>query len=242
MAFNQSSESPLSATVQRIFAEEIEAVGGTVSDAIEAGGWSFLRSVLPATRDVQPKDRLQAGVALRSSELEAWVHPYVFRQVCSNGAIFAHAIQSYHLADLDLRSPDEREALIREAVQVCRAPEAFEGAVAGMRAAMGQTVEERHALEIASMMINLTRSPGHRSGAADRRLFEMVMRITEGFQQQPVRTRYTLMNAVTATARDTREPALRWRLEELGGAIASGLMPKNPRMPHRAEVRDAVTV
>ena len=33
------------------------------------------------------------------------------------------------------------------------------------------------------------------------------------------------MNAVTATARDTRDPDLRWRLEEFGGGIPALLKP-----------------
>jgi hypothetical protein len=38
----------------------------------------------------------------------------------------------------------------------------------------------------------------------------------------PRDSRYNLMNVVTATARDTRDPETKWRLEELGGAIAAG--------------------
>jgi hypothetical protein len=38
------------------------------------------------------------------------------------------------------------------------------------------------------------------------------------------------MNAVTSVARDTRDPETRWRLEELGGAIAARL----PRAPKAA--------
>ena len=33
------------------------------------------------------------------------------------------------------------------------------------------------------------------------------------------------MNAVTSVARDTREPELRWRLEELAGGIAAHIEP-----------------
>jgi hypothetical protein len=40
------------------------------------------------------------------------------------------------------------------------------------------------------------------------------------------RSGYALMNAVTSVARDTRDPELRWRLEEFGGGIAAHLEPE----------------
>jgi hypothetical protein len=242
MAFNLSSEWPMAATIRGIFTEEIEAAGGTVSDAIESEGWSFLRSVLPATSDVQPGDKLRAGVALRASEQELWVHPYVFRKVCSNGAIFAQAIQSRHVTDLDVLPSDEAEVLIREAVQSCCVSEAFEGAVAGMRAAIGQTAEEHLALRTVSLLINLTRFPGPRGTQADRELLRTVMDIADRFRRQEDRSRYALLNAVTATARDTRAPAVRWRLEELGGALAAIPAPRGPLRPERAAIEETILV
>ena len=232
MAFNLASEWPFATTVRRIFTEEIEAAGGTVSDAVEGGGWTFLRSVLPATHDIQPGDRLRAGVALRASEQELWVHPYVFRKVCSNGAIFAQAIQSRHVADLDALPADEAETLIRDAVESCCVPEAFEGAVAGMRAAVGETAEEQLALRTVSLLISMSRSRGAAGTQADQELLRSVMEIVDRFRRQEDRSRYSLLNAVTATARETRTPAVRWRLEELGGALGDG-----PRTPTTVSAR-----
>jgi hypothetical protein len=37
------------------------------------------------------------------------------------------------------------------------------------------------------------------------------------------------MNAVTSVARDTRDPELRWRLEELGGGVPIAVRPRSPR-------------
>src|SRR4051794_23479191 len=81
-----------------IFAEEIAAAGGSVSETFAEGTCLFARSVLPGTRDVRAGDSVQGGVALRAAEEDIWVHPYIFRQVCRNGAIRAHAIQTRHLA------------------------------------------------------------------------------------------------------------------------------------------------
>ncbi len=41
-------------------------------------------------------------------------------------------------------------------------------------------------------------------------------------------SRFGLMNAVTSVARDTSDPEMRWRLEELGGAIPAGQHPIPP--------------
>jgi hypothetical protein len=60
-------------------------------------------------------------------------------------------------------------------------------------------------------------------------------RIMDQFFREPDRTRFSLTNAVTAVARDTRDPETRWRLEELGGAIAAGKTPNpSPRKPGKA--------
>jgi hypothetical protein len=47
----------------------------------------------------------------------------------------------------------------------------------------------------------------------------MVRDILRRYEQGQDRSRFGLMNAVTSAARDTRDPELRWGLEELGGGI-----------------------
>jgi hypothetical protein len=49
--------------------------------------------------------------------------------------------------------------------------------------------------------------------------------ILERFFREPDRSRFALMNAVTSVARDTADPELRWRLEEMGGGIPVGRAP-----------------
>jgi hypothetical protein len=55
------------------------------------------------------------------------------------------------------------------------------------------------------------------------------------FASEGDRSGFGLMNAVTATARDTADPELRWRLEELGGGVAAL---RRPQMPPDSEARD----
>ena len=63
-----------------------------MTDTFDDGERLFVRSVVPQRRGRSgPTTGLQGGVALRASGGDVWVHPYVFRLVCTNGAIMAHA-------------------------------------------------------------------------------------------------------------------------------------------------------
>ncbi|HLQ44081.1 MAG TPA: hypothetical protein VK137_05070, partial [Planctomycetaceae bacterium] len=123
------------ATVAEVFAEEITSRSGVVLDTVQDGTRLFTRSILPSVREVLPDDKLQGGVALRGTESEVWLHPYVFRIVCSNGAIMAHALQTQHLTELDQQDPDDADAALREAIQACCAAEAFATSVREFRTA-----------------------------------------------------------------------------------------------------------
>jgi hypothetical protein len=49
------------------------------------------------------------------------------------------------------------------------------------------------------------------------------------------------MNAITTTARETRDPETKWRLEELGGAVAAGIEPETtPTLSARRRARSQV--
>src|ERR1043166_3199788 len=121
------------AEASAIFAEEIQAAGGHVSDKFDDGRRLFVRSILPWVKEVRARDGVQGGVALRATEHELSVHPYVFRKVCSNGAIMAQAIQSQHIDEFASLSAPEATWAVRSAVQACCAEEAFTVAVGQMR-------------------------------------------------------------------------------------------------------------
>ncbi len=204
------------ASVSEVFREEITARSGVVNDAFHDATRLFARSVLPGVEEVRPGDRLQGGVALRATESDIWLHPYVFRQVCSNGAIMAHSLRTRHLTELDLRDPWDAEAALREAIQDCCEAEAFTESVREFRSAT--EVKADLALNLLSLL--------SRSGLQN--TSGLLCQIMDQFFGEPDRTRFGLTNAVTAVARGTRDPETRWRLEELGGAIAAGLMPSPP--------------
>ncbi len=196
--------------IATIFAEEIVAQGGSVTDTFDDGARLFLRAVLPAEQEVKRGDRLQGGVALRATDDDVWVHPYVFRQVCSNGAIIARATQTLHIEQADFSAAFGEEELagaIRDAVRDCCAPEAFDTAADAMRSSVHSPIDM--AVTMASM---LARLPEAIRGELIDSIFHDLVRGAD-------RSRFALTNAVTAVARDTRDPEARWKLEVLGGSI-----------------------
>jgi hypothetical protein len=191
-------------------ADEIAAAGGTVSDTFDDGRNLFLRSILPWVEEVRPKDKLQGGVALRATEQEVWVHPYVFRQVCRNGAIIAHAIETEHIEQFDCLTETEATLAVQTGVRACCVEDAFTVAVGQIRVA---------AMSEADLVLNV---------------LPMISRLPAQVQDQILRqfvgdgdqSTFGFMNAITAVARDTRDPDLRWRMEELGGGVGATLCPK----------------
>src|SRR5258708_34355995 len=73
--------------IHDLFTQEITRARGTVSDTFDDEKHLFLRAILPDVREVRPRDQMQGGVALRATEQEIRVHPYLFRQVCRHAAI-----------------------------------------------------------------------------------------------------------------------------------------------------------
>jgi hypothetical protein len=201
------------AEIGALFADEVTAAGGTVSETFNDGVRLFTRSVLPHVRPVRTGDPVQAGVALRAGEGGVWVHPYVFRQVCRNGAIIAHALQTRHLEADEFGSPEGARFAVREAVRACCDEETFAHAARAMRSAATQTADVG-----LNVLTALSRVPPE----VGTRIFRMVV---ERFFTGDDRSQYGLMNAVTSVARDTPDPEIRWGLEEFGGGIAVGRDP-----------------
>jgi hypothetical protein len=198
------------AAIKALFAEEITGAGGVVSDTFDDGTRLFTRSILPGVREVRAADQVQGGVALRAGERGVWVHPYVFRLVCRNGAIMAHALQTCRIEGDEFATPEEASGAVRAAVRACCAEEAFTAAAEEMRSARAAEVD---------LALNLLPFISRLPAGAGAQVHRAIM---ERFFQEGDRSRFALMNAVTSVARDTPDPELRWRLEELGGGIAVG--------------------
>lgn len=213
---------PTTDEIKATFSAEIVLAGGTVSNSIDDGGRLYLRSVLPLALEVKPSDRIQGGVALIATDAEIRVHPYVFRQVCSNGAIMPRAIRTRRIDRLAQDAPAETVAAVRidlrEAVRACSAREAFDASTEQMRSAA-----ETQADMAMMMMSILTRlETSHQ---------DQLQAILMNFFSAQDRSVFGMVNAVTSVARDARDPAVRWRLEELGGGIAARALAPLPTRP-----------
>jgi hypothetical protein len=149
------------------------------------------------------------------------VYPYVFRLLCANGAIMAHAADGREIPNLDSMPVFEAVSLVREAVESCCERDAFAAAAGQMRTAAQQPMDA-----ILNMMPFLSRLSSLGP--------EFARQIVARFFGDNDLTRYGFMNAVTSVARDTKEPATRWRLEELGGQIAV-MQPAEPVLDDGAE-------
>lgn len=205
------------ARVLAVFADEVSLRRGHVTDTFNDGKRLFARAVLPHVSEVQPGDQLRGGVAIKANQEGVWLYPYLFRLVCSNGAIFAQTVEERPIADPYLRVPDAVLETIRKTMQACCDEKAFSTAVATMQEARTATATDL----ILQLLPWLTRL----STGRDTNLFPPFM---DHFLREGDSSRFGMANAVTATARDVQDPDVKWDLEKLGGAVARGTVPRLP--------------
>jgi hypothetical protein len=208
---------PSTQAIRQLFEVELRDVGGGMTSAFDDGSRLFLRGVLPNWINIRRGDCIQAGVALRAVGDLVLVHPYTLRQVCTNGAIMVHAVATRGVQRMTADgSPWEIHEVgeqLRQTVRDCAHPRAFKAAASQMRAAT-----QSEANMAISLMPLLSSLPAQTAGA-------VLRNVLWNFDEGRDRSSYGLMNAITATARGIQDPALRWRLEEIGGAVAARLKP-----------------
>jgi hypothetical protein len=215
---------PAAPEILEAFEHEVRDLGGTLRDVYAEGDLLYARAVLGDARDLRPDDRIHGGVAVRTHDTEVLVHPYTYRVVCTNGAVAAFATGSRVIERVELSAPtavtDRVLADLVEAVRACATSPALDLTVRAMRSAA-----ERDADLLLQLMPVLPHMPpGVRAS---------VMRTIVGrFEAEGDRSVLGLVNAVTSVARDTADPEIRWRLEELGGAMLARLpQPARPILP-----------
>lgn len=203
------------ANIKAIYIEEIEGVGGKLANCFEDDSWLFIRSVLPRLREVTPRDNVQGGVALRAISQDITVCPYVFRQLCANGAILAHVVDTQQVSQSAALTVAEKESMLRGAIQKSCADQVFAAAIDQLRLARRTPAD-----------LGLSLLP--HLGELPRELAQRVMDyVSDKWTKGPDRSQYGLMNTITSLARDTADPQQRWALEALGGEIG---MPISSRM------------
>jgi hypothetical protein len=202
---------PAAPEILETFEQEVRELGGTVRDVYAEGDLLYARAVLPSQMDVRPGDRVHGGIAVRTHDTEILVHPYTYRVVCTNGAILASPMASRVVERVDLAAatPIINAVLdeLRAALHVGGASPTLDTAVRAMRSAA-----ERDADLLIELMPALPHMPpGVRAS--------VLRSIVRRYETDGDRSVLGLVNAVTSVARDTVDPDLRWRLEEVGGGM-----------------------
>lgn len=217
------------ADVKAVFHKEIEARGGQVADTFDDGRRLFTRAVLPRVKEVRSGDGVQGGVALRGTVKRVRLYPYIFRRVCKNGAIISERLGPGSAVDLHQLERDTALQCIRQSIEACCAPEVFTNTVRKMRTAT--EVRADLALDLLPLVWRSFRW-GH---------VDLVSQIMQRFLHEEDESRFGLANAVTALARDTRDPELRWELEKVGGGIAIGVVASR-RVRNARKARDGAAL
>lgn len=121
------------ARVLAVFAEEVRARRGEVTQTFDDGKRLFSRAVLPPVAEVGPGDQIRGGVAIKATGDGVWLYPYTFRRICSNGAIAARTLEERPIADPHLQQPELVLEAVRSTVEACCKAEVFTRAVGEMR-------------------------------------------------------------------------------------------------------------
>jgi hypothetical protein len=121
------------ARVLAVFADEVRARRGEVTQTFDDGKRLFSRAVLPHVAEVGPGDQIRGGVAIKATGDGVWLYPYTFRRICSNGAIAAWTLEERPIADPHLQQPELVFEAVRSTVEACCKAEVFTRAVGEMR-------------------------------------------------------------------------------------------------------------
>ena len=240
------------ARVLAVFAEEVRARRGEVTQTFDDGKRLFSRAVLPHVAEVGPGDRIRGGVAIKATGDGVWLYPYTFRRICSNGAIDARTLEERPIADPHRQQPELVLEAVRSTVEACCKAEVFTRAVGEMRKGREATATDlllrilpflSGSSDLVSGLIERSvrekKAPDEailsalmpalfRRSAQPRRPApyhgDLMTGVLSRYGKEGDRSRFGLAQAITAVARDVQDPELKWDLEKLGGAVALGTL------------------
>ena len=218
--------------IETLVETKIAEKGGRFHGFDRRRGNYFIRSLVPGEEEVGRNDSIQSGVAVKIEPPSVVVCHYTLRRVCTNGMMmrtygFAREIQMVE-SSADDYTVKRVLAEISEAIDECASPEHRTLVARRMRAARAMSIEDSPRVEALRDRLRVFTGDG---------LFRNIMR---RFRQDRDSSLFGLVNAVTATARDTEDPVLKWQLEELGGEILSLVSVSDPteRLSEKASMRE----
>jgi hypothetical protein len=225
---------PAAPEILEAFEHEARDLGGTVRDVYAEGDLLYARAVLGDAIDVRPGDPIHGGVAVRTHDTEILVHPYTYRVVCTNGAIAAFAAGSRVVERVEVAAPtsvvDAVLEELRDAVRASAEPSALRMSVGAMRSAADRAAD----ILLQLMPVLPHMPPGVRAS--------VLRTIVRRFEAEGDRTVLGLVNAVTSVARDTSDPEMRWRLEQLGGRMLARLPQRSKRLAPALDIFESASV
>ena len=128
----------------------------------------------------------------------------------------AHSLDSWQVEYSEYAAEDDVIRSLQDAICACSEKDVFTVSVQDIRTSAHTQMD---------LVLNLLPLMSQLQDAVST---DLLLEIFERFSSDHNQSRFSLMNAVTSVARDTRDAEQRWRLEELGGAIGAGLSPKPP--------------
>lgn len=227
--------------IRDAFVEELGNLGGQLHDTCVHEGRLYARGVLPHFAEILPSDHVQAGIAVRVEGPSIAVHPYTLRKVCVNGAVHARTLDTQLILRTQHEATEigrilvanESEALLdsmREHVRACGSAELFGKAAERMRDSARtrmMNVLANEQMDYILTLLELFPDFARRARAEHRVPLVRILRRMAGL------SRWEIGNQITAMARETQQPELRWDLERMGAFLfdVAGSAPRSNRVP-----------
>jgi hypothetical protein len=202
------------------FSGAIESAHGEMKNRIVKPRGAYCRAVLPLKEEVKRRDMLHHGAALRMHPRQLEVVPFVFRQVCSNGAIWSHNADAFSLQITDATAEGEIVEFVESSTASAASAETFQSCLAEIRAGITRRID-----------IGLVVTSMFRSRGAEMDDTALMLVLAEMLNQPEASTRYDAMNIVTAAAREVPDPELKWRMESLATRLLTGAEVERKALP-----------
>lgn len=206
------------------FAGAIESAHGVMKNRTVNPRGAYCRALLPMKEEVRPRDVLHQGAALRMHPRQIEVVPFVFRQVCSNGAIWSHNADAFSLQITAGTTEGQVVKFVESSTAFAARAETFQSCLAEIRAGITRRID------IGSVVTSLFRSRGSEMDDT-----ALMLVFAEMVNQPAASTRYDAMNIVTAGARTVPDPELKWRMESLATRLLVGAEDEEEALPFAGE-------
>ena len=203
---------PSISAVSDLALSEAGRFAGVVTEEFADKQRFYCRFLLPASDSVCSGDIVRAGIAVNVEGDRFVAYPYIHRRVCRNGAIRVQDAPGFSAMRLGVGARDDEIVSVseemRQAIRNAAHPDMF----VEFRKRF-QSAAQTRADRFLNMLPRLSRQRARRRKVTERAILSEFERVGD-------ESLYGLINAITATARDTRDQRVKWQLECLAGDMA----------------------